>query len=95
MKLANLILFSSFSDTAGIGIRQPLDLGTRTTMINTSIGPTQDVAYSDWLHASIFVTGYGDIRVSYFQQFISGFIEMQRRRKAVRLTFLYIRIPFY
>lgn len=56
-------------------------------MLNTSIGPTYDVAYSDWLHASIFVTGNGDIRVSYFQQFISGFIELQRRRKAVSLRY--------
>lgn len=65
-------------------------------MINTSVGATNDITYSDWLHASIFVTGYGDIRVSYFQQFVSSFIEVQRRRKAVSLiNFCFIFVNLF
>lgn len=67
----------------GVAVRQPLDIGVRTSALHVTTGTSCDIAFSDWLNTYLLVTAYGEIRAGYLQDFISAFIDIHRRRKAI------------
>lgn len=63
---------------------QGLNMGTRSTLLFGCAGPVNDVSFSDWLNAYLFVTDYGEIRAGYCHQLLVNFAEMHRKQRAVR-----------
>ncbi|KAG4069006.1 hypothetical protein HA402_008317 [Bradysia odoriphaga] len=71
---------------SGIILKQPLDIGCRTSTFYSCIGSTCDISFNNWLNSYVFVTSYGDIHVGYVRQMISGFGETRRQRSILGYT---------
>lgn len=67
-------------------MKQPLDIGCRTSTYYSCIGSTCDISFNNWLNSYVFVTSYGDIHVGYVRQMISGFCETRRQRSILGYT---------
>lgn len=75
-----------FAEVSGIVVRQPLDIGSRTSTFYSCIGSTCDISFNNWLNSYVFVTSYGDIHVGYVRQMISGYTETRRQRSILGFT---------
>lgn len=76
-------------DACGIMAMQGLNMGTKPTHLFSCAGPVNDVSFSDWLNAYVFVTEYGDIRAGYCHQLLVNFADLHRKQRAVSRAFLF------